>query len=423
MTNDYIPRIVDDELDEIRLPAVILEGAKAVGKTRTLERRARTIHRLDRAPELQLAEDIEDWVTSGEPPVLIDEFQRHAHTIDKVRRIVDANYSPRQFYLAGSAGENADTHSGAGRIVTIRMRPLSFAERQLATPSVSLAELCDGRRPALSGNSEVGLSRYVEEMLRSGLPAIRTLDGRDRRRALTGYVDRAVQRDIPIEVGRSVRQPDQLRRWLRAYAAATGTTTSLETIRDAAHRSDGVIPSRGATLSYRDALERLWIIDDLPAWQPGLSHFAPLLQQPKRHLLDPALAATLLGVTAEKLLSGETSHPPTPRDGTLLGALFESLVTLSVRVYAQRADSTVSHFRERHDRHEVDLIVERPDAAVVAIETKLSDTVTDADVTHLRWLANKIGNRLLDAIVVYTGALAYRRRDGVGVVPLSLLGP
>jgi uncharacterized protein len=423
VANDYIPRVVDEELDQIQLPAVILEGAKAVGKTRTLERRARTIHRLDRASELQLAQDIEDWVTSGERPVLIDEFQRHAHTIDKVRRIVDADYSPRQFYLAGSAGESADTHSGAGRIVTIRMRPLSFAERQLATPTVSLAELCDGHRPALSGSSEIGLAAYVEEMLRSGFPAIRTLDGRDRRRALGGYIDRAVQRDIPIDVGRSVRQPDQLRRWLRAYAAATATTTSLETIRDAAHRGDGVVPNRGTTLSYRDALQRLWIIDDLPAWQPGLSHFAPLLQQPKRHLLDPALGAALLGVTAEKLLSGETSQPALARDGTLLGALFESLVTLSVRVYAQPADTTVAHFRERHGRHEVDLIVERPDAAIVAIETKLSDTVTDADVAHLLWLRNQIGDRLLDAIVVYTGALAYRRRDGIGVVPLALLGP
>lgn len=423
VADDYIPRVVDDELDRLELPAVILEGAKAVGKTRTLERRARTIHRLDRASELQLADDIEDWVTSGEPPVLIDEFQRHAHTVDKVRRIVDTDYSPRQFYLAGSAGEGADTHSGAGRIVTLRMRPLSFAERQLATPSVSLAELCEGHRPQLEGHSEIGLSRYVEELLRSGFPAIRTLDGRNHRRALGGYVDRVVQRDIPIDVGRSVRQPDQLQRWLRAYAAATSTTTSLETIRDAAHRDDGAAPNRGTMLSYRDALQRLWIVDDLPAWQPGLSHFAPLLQQPKRHLVDPALAAAVLGVTAAKLLSGESPQPSLPRDGTFLGAMFEALVTLSVRVYAQLADGTVSHFREKHGRHEVDLIVERPDAAVVAIETKLSDTVGDADVAHLAWLRRAIGSRLLDAIVVYTGTVAYRRRDGIGVVPLALLGP
>lgn len=314
-------------------------------------------------------------MTSGEPPVLIDEFQRHAHTIDKVRRIVDADYSPRQFYLAGSAGEAADTHSGAGRIVTLRMRPLSFAERQLATPSVSLGELCEGHRPPLAGHSEIGLSRYVEELLRSGFPAIRALDGRNHTRALAGYVDRVVQRDIPIDVGRSVRQPDQLQRWLRAYAAATSTTTSLETIRDAAHRGEHAAPNRGTTLSYRDALQRLWIIDDLPAWQPGFSHFAPLLQQPKRHLVDPALAAAVLGVTAVKLLSGQSPQPSLPRDGTLLGALFEALVTLSVRVYAQLADASVAHFREKHGRHEVDLIVERPDAAVVAIETKLSDTV------------------------------------------------
>lgn len=423
MASEYLPRVVDDELDQLQLPAVILEGAKAVGKTRTLERRARTIHRLDRAAELQLADDIEDWVTSGEPPVLIDEFQRHAHTIDKVRRIVDADYSPRQFYLAGSAGEGADTHSGAGRIVTIRMRPLSLAERQVVTPSVSLRALCAGGRPALSGHSDVQLPGYVEEMLRSGFPAIRALAGRDRRRALSGYVDRIVQRDIPVDIGRSVRQPEQIRRWLRAYAAATSLTASLETIRDAAHRGDGVVPNRGTTVSYRDALERLWIIDDLPAWRPGLSHFAPLLQQPKRHLVDPALAAALLGVTAEKLLAGTPPQPQLPRDGTLLGALFESLAALSLRVYAQRADASVSHFREKHGRREVDFIVERADAAVVAVETKLSDTVGEADVGHLLWLRRELGERLLDAVVVYAGTTAYRRRDGIGVVPLALLGP
>lgn len=108
---------------------------------------------------------------------------------------------------------------------------------------------------------------------------------------------------------------------------------------------------------------------------------------------------------------------------TFLGALFESLTALSVRVFAQAAEASVSHFRERNGRHEVDFIVGRDDQCVVGVEVKLSATVDDADVTHLRWLRDRLGSALIDAIVVTTGPYAYRRTDGIGVVPLALLGP
>lgn len=423
MTGTYLPRVVDDELDRLTLPAVIVEGAKAIGKTRTLERRSKSVHRLFRATELELVRADENRLLRGDRPVFIDEFQRYPHSIDVVRDAVDQSQAPRQFYLAGSAGDDADTHSGTGRIVTIRMRPMAFSERQLVPPTVSLAGLLEGARPRIDGDTRLGLDDYVDEILRSGFPAIRNYTGADRGAALRGYVDRVVQRDIPDELGRAVRRPDALRRWLRAYAAASGTPSSIERIRDAAHGGEGATPNRQTTQAYRDALERLWVVDDLPGWLPTQSHFAPLLQTPKRFLADPALAASLVGAGKDKLLSGEDVEPTAPRDGTFLGALFEALVALSVRVYAQSAGASVSHFREQHGRREVDLIVERPDGAVVALEAKLSQTVDRDDVKHLTWLRDKLGDQMLDAVVVCVSPYAYRRKDGIAVVPLALLGP
>ena len=131
----------------------------------------------------------------------------------------------------------------------------------------------------------------------------------------------------------------------------------------------------------------------------------------------------MLGVGEDALLSGEDAGPPVPRDGTLLGHLFESLVALSVRVYAQAAEAGVGHLRTAGGKQEVDLIVERDDRRVVAVEVKLSGSVGDRDVRHLLWLRDRLGDALLDAVVVTTGPQAYRRPDGVAVVPAALLGP
>ena len=148
------------------------------------------------------------------------------------------------------------------------------------------------------------------------------------------------------ELGAEVRRPQTLRRWLQAYAAATATTASYEKIRDAATAGETTKPTKTTTIPYRDALERLWILDPLPAWAPTTDHLARLTFAPEHHLADPALAVRLTGVDAGALLRGE--GPTTiPRDGTFLGALFESLVTLSVRVFAQAAEARVSHFRTK----------------------------------------------------------------------------
>lgn len=421
---NYRRRVVDDELDVLLagVAALSIEGARAVGKTSTAKQRARTIIDLDDPAVAEVIAADPARLTSGPPPVLIDEWQRYPPAWDLVRRAVDDDRTPGRFLLTGSATPSTrSTHSGAGRIVTLRMRPMTLFERGVSTPTVSLTELLTGNRPPLSGTTTVTLEDYTTEILNGGMPGIRHLDGRIQRAELDGYLERIIDIDLP-ELGASVRNPAALRRWLRAYAAATSTTASHETIRDSSTPGTGDKPARPTTLAYRDALERVWLLDPVPAWTPHTNHLGRFALAPKHQLLDPAFAARLVGLHRDALLAGR--GPSTiPRDGTFLGALFESLATLEVRVHAQVAEATVAHYRERNGRREVDLIVARADRRIVAVEVKLAATVSDAAVTHLRWLADRLGDDLLDAIVITTGTEAYRRRDGIGVVPLALLGP
>jgi predicted AAA+ superfamily ATPase len=421
----YRRRVVDDELDELlaSLPAVALEGAKAVGKTASASQRATTIHRLDDPAERSVAVADPRRLIEVPPPVLIDEWQRLPESWDLVRRAGDdPGVVPGSFLLTGSASPaDSSTHSGAARIVTVRMRPLTLAERGVEEPSVALSELLTGSRPSLDGRTGVGLEDYVDEILASGFPGLRDLSGRALRAQLDGYLLRIVDHDFE-EMGHRVRNPAVLRRWLAAYAAASSTSTSYEKIRDAATSGQGEKPAKTTTIPYRDVLERLWIVDPVPAWLPTRNRLRRLSSPPKHQLVDPALAARLLGVDAGALLSAESTAAPLHRDGTLLGSLFESLVTLDVRVYAQAAEASTKHLRTAGGEHEVDLIVERGDGRVLAIEVKLARDIADGDLHHLFWLRERIGDDLLDAIVVTTGEAAYRRRDGIGVVPAALLG-
>lgn len=435
----YTPRVVETEIDELMsgLAAVALEGPKGVGKTATAERRATTIYRMDDDAQRQLVSASPKVALQAAPPVLIDEWQRLPQVWDAVRRSVDEGASPGRYLLTGSAlpaddEVGARPHSGAGRIVSVRMRPMSLAERGLGPTTVSLKELLGGGRPDVSGTSPVDLAQYAAEVVASGLPGIRSLQGRARRAQLDGYLERVVDRDF-LEAGHPVRKPHALRRWMTAYAAASATTTTLAKIRDAATSGEGQTATKPTIQTYREVLERLYLLDPVPGWTPSRSHLARLVQAPRHHLADPALAARLLGADEGALLAGETSplfraengtasETTAPRDGTLFGQLFESLVTLSVRVYAQAAEARVRHLRMQDGRHEVDLIVERADHRVVAIEVKLSASVEDRDVRHLLWLREQLGKDLLDAVIVTTGEHAYRRADGIAVVPAALLG-
>jgi uncharacterized protein len=420
----YLERVVDEELGELAdsLPALAIVGPKGVGKTATASRRAATIHALDDPAQRSVARADPPRLLDNQPPILIDEWQHVPETWDLVRRAVDSGADPGRFLLTGSASlSGVETHSGAGRIVSVRMRPLTLSERGLESPSVSLRALLTGGRPPVRGNTELRVGDYVQEILHSGFPGMRNLAGRALRAQLDGYLDRIIDRDFP-ELGHPIRNPAALRRWMTAYAAAVSTTASFETIRDAATGGEGEKLAKTTTQPYRDVLERLWVVDPVPAWVPSRNRIRRLSSPPKHQLADPALAARLLGLDADALLSGGEVGPPVPRDGTLLGALFESLCTLSLRVYAQASEARVFHLRTSGGEHEVDLIVERGDGRVLAIEVKLTRDIGNDDVRHLKWLADRLDESLIDAVVITAGGEAYRRPDGIAVVPASLIG-
>jgi predicted AAA+ superfamily ATPase len=421
----YRRRIIDEALDELfpHLAAIALEGAKGVGKTATATQRAATVLSLNNPNEHAALAGNLDLVTQVPPPVLIDEWQLEPDVWDRVRRAVDDDRTGGRFLLAGSAGvaPGVRIHSGAGRIVRMAMRPLSFSERGVHDPTVSLRSLLAGESPQVGGTSDVDLPAYAEEILRSGFPGIRDLPQRARQLQLDSYIARIVERELP-ENGVSVRRPAALRAWLSAYAAATATNASYSTILDAATPGEGDKPARQTVGAYREHLRRIFVLDPLEAWIPAFAPLKRLTHTPKHHLVDPALAARLVGVDKAGLLRGEGNRVSASL-GTWLGALFESLVTQSVRVYADAVAARVGHLRTANGNHEIDLIVESDSLSCIAIEAKLSNTVDDRDVAHLNWLQRQIGDRLLDRVVIYTGRFAYRRSDGVAVIPLALLGP
>lgn len=293
--------------------------------------------------------------------------------------------------------------------------------RRRRPSSVSLRDLLSGTRRSLDGSCTLTLTDYTDLILASGFPGMQHLSGPARTAQLDSYLARIADTDME-EAGLRVRRPNTVMAWLRAYAAATATTASWDKIRRAATPGTDNAPAKTTVLPYIDVLTRLRILDDLPAWLPTRSRIAALGMAPKHYLADPALAARLLGVKKDQLLDGK-SESLSVGDGPFLGALFEALAVLRLRVYAQAAGARTFHLRTQGGRQEVDLIIVRDDGRVVAAEVKLASAVTDRDVRHLHWLRNQMGEELIDAVVVTSGEFAYRRSDGVGVVPLGLLSP
>ncbi|MDR2895342.1 MAG: DUF4143 domain-containing protein [Propionibacteriaceae bacterium] len=404
-------------------PACAIDGPKAVGKTATASRLAAATVRLDRPAEVAAFRQDPDRLSRLTRPLLIDEWQMYPPVWDLVRRSVDDGAGNGSFLLTGSATpRHAPRHSGAGRILHLRMRPFSLSERRIDTPTVSLGELMTGDRPPIHGQSDADIQTYADEITRGGFPRLRTVPTRFRRDAWDGYLSEVFNHDLP-ELGQSVRRPATLRNWMRSYAAATSTIASYTDILDNACPNDTDKPAKATTLAWREALGRMWLLDPLPAWGDPAHHLGRLASGQKHHLADPALAAHLLGVTAKTLL---TSTNPTsfaiPVAGTLFGALFESLVTQSILVYASIIGIAVSHLRTRNGDHEIDLIASRDDGRIVAIEVKSSADIDRRDTRHLVWLRERMGEDVLDTVIVNTGPAAYRRDDGVAVVPASLLG-
>lgn len=413
----YLHRTIDRELDELmpHAPAIALDGPKGVGKTDTAKRRAVAAWFLDDPAQRAVAEADFALATLPDGTVLIDEWQRLPLVWDAVRRQVDLGAPPGRFLLTGSATpvDAAGTHSGAGRILSLRMRPMGLHERALETPTVSLSQILAGNASVVQGETRFSLADYAHQIVGSGFPGIMGTTPRLQRAMLDAYLQRIVDRDLPDQ-GLAVRRPETLRRWMAAYAAASSTTASYARVLDATTGGDGGQPAKTTTITYRDHLARLWLLDPVPGWVPANNAIRRLQQAPKHQLADPALAARLLDLSAAGLLSGAGAG--------MAGPLFESLCTLTVRVAAQASEARVRHLRTNAGEREIDLVIEGVDGQLVGVEVKLAPQVAAGDVRHLLWLRDQLPDRVVDLVVLTTGTTAYRRADGVAVVPLALLG-
>ena len=413
----YRDRIADGELAArlAAMGAVLIEGPKACGKTATASQVARTTVRFDEDANARTAVTLNPDALFNQPtPILFDEWQVAPDLWNRVRRQVDDRGERGLYILTGSATprDDASRHSGAGRIGTIRMRPMSLFESGHSTGDVSLMKLLQGDvQPGQA--ADLSVPDLMERIVIGGWPAL--LDaGQDEARAwLTDYIRQVAEVDLPSLGPR--RNPRNIRRLLESLARTVGQPAKLTEIAKDVGGDGG--PIAQATLSaYLDALERLMLTDISQAWQPHMRSRTRLRATPVRYFVDPSLGTAALGVDKEALLL----------DLKAAGFHFESLVLRDLRILAQPLSGVVESWRDANGR-EVDAIVTLPGGRWAAFEVKLNpDDVDDAAGSLLKFRdsvdTGRHGTPVAMAVITSSG-YAGRRPDGVDVVPITALGP
>src|SRR5690554_2334136 len=408
----YLQRMADSELDGAlrRSGAVLLEGPKACGKTATASRRAASIVRADVDPSVagQVAVD-PSLVLEGPTPRLLDEWQIYPQLWDAVRRAVDDGSARGQFILTGSTAPSSDPvrHSGAGRFARLRMHTMSLSESGHSDDTVSLAALVRDEPPR-AATASLGFTELLTRIARGGWPGFADLSDEDAMRSVRDYVETVAT--VDIDNAGKTRDPGRVRRLLAALARSTATEVTISTL-----ARDEASLSRDAVREYLDALTRIFVIEDQPAWSAHLRSSATLRMEPKRHFCDPSLALALVGGDATSLRSNLG----------YAGQLFESQVVHELRILSQPLGGDVFHARDSAGR-EVDAIVQLPDGSWSAFEIKLGagQEVVDAASTTLRAFTANVAHPIEPSLTVVTGTGAsYRRADGVNVVALGALAP
>lgn len=395
---------------------VLVEGAKACGKTETAIRFCKSVARFDTDADIAIKMDVDPFlVLDGATPRLLDEWQLFPKIWDCTRRTIDDRKEKGQFVLTGSAtpDEKSRRHSGAGRISIIKMRPMSWYERGWSSGEVSLLSLFESASVRSEGVS-FSIPQLCERIALGGWPGLLGENSDAAFEFTTSYVQLIAEVDVQ-RVSDRHRNATKVLRFIRSLARNVATEASLHAIASDAAGIDDTLDDDTAR-AYLQALERLMISEHLPAWNPHIRSSAALRKSPKRHFCDPSLALGALGMTAEKLADNLQ----------FLGLLFESAVIRDLRVYAWGSGGSVSHYRDSSG-HEVDAIVEYPDGRWGAFEIKMGVGAVDEAASNLLYLAEKIDTAKTQppsVLVVITGnGFSHRRKDGVYVVPLAMLGP
>lgn len=404
---DYLKRSIDPLIRETlsQLPALLIVGPRAVGKTTTAVRHAASVVRLDRPEEAAIFRADPDAALRGlNEPVLLDEWQEVPEVLGAVKRAVDSDPQAGRYLLTGSVRGDlrSRTWAGTGRVVRLTMFGMTIAEQLARTNSTPLVDrLVRGEALAVPPDTP-DIRGYLELGLRSGFPrAALWLSGGPRRQWIEGYLEQLLTRDA-LEL-RGVRDPARLRRYFEAYALNSAGAFEDRLVYEAA----GI--DRKTGLAYEQLLTNLMIVERLPAWTSN--RLKRLVRSPKRHVVDPALLAAALRMDDQEIA----------RDGNLLGRVLDSFVAAQLRADVTRAESRprLYHLRQREGRREIDLLAEIDGSRVVAIEVKAGAVVTQADAKHLLWLRDTLGERLVAGVVLHTGSRVHEVGDRIFAAPIS----
>lgn len=415
----YFSRICDDLVKE-KLSysgALLIEGPKWCGKTWTGKHAAKSVLYMQDpdkgASYMQLSRTMPSRLLKGEKPRLIDEWQEAPVLWDAVRFDVDQTGEWGQYILTGSAtprDDNMPKHTGTGRIARLRMRPMTLFESKESTGSVSLRQLFEGLDD-VDGENPLSIPDLAMVICRGGWPEA-VAKGQSSSHIARNYVDAVVNVDVQ-KVDGVERNPYRVRQLLRSYARNISTMASLTTVLADIQAND-VAFSDTTMYGYVNALRRIFLIEDIPAWKPSLRSKAAIRTSDKRQFVDPSIATAVLRADADSILD----------DFNYFGFLFESLVARDLRVYAQASDGEIFHYRDK-DNLEADLVIRLNDDRWAAVEVKLGSDEIEEGAKHLIELRNKVDTSKVGEpsflMVITGGQFAYRRNDGVFVVPIGCL--
>ena len=419
---EYYQRVSDkillDHLESKR--AVLIEGAKWCGKTTSAKHIAKSVIEMDR-PDMteqyqQMARINPSNLLEGVVPHLIDEWQIATNIWNAVRYEVDRRGEFGQFILTGSsvpAALDESMHTGTGRIVRMQMRPMSLFESKDSTGQVSLMDLFNKKDISAVDNHSIDEIAFL--ICRGGWPAALNHGKKVALKQAFDYYDAVVNDDIS-RVDRVKRDSERTKRILRSYARNVATQASLETIRSDIISNDVETFDKEALYGYLNALKRIFVIEDSPAWNPNLRSKTAIRTSDTRYFVDPSIAVAALGLGPTDLVNNLA----------LMGLIFENLCVRDLRIYADALDGSVYHYRDKTGL-ECDAVIHLRNGSYGLVEVKLGgDQSINEGAESLLKLTSKIDTEKMKKpafLMVLCGVapFAYKREDGVFVVPITCL--